>query len=449
MIDAITAQHIERRRPASPLAGAGIFRRRRRKFPSLPLFNSIALIEQNPVHKKRPRRKKPSPPGKGFIKNRVSFRVSLSPLLTLSRWFFPSLSNRMARKPKPAVFAATAAKSADKPEPAALPADRPAPVTRPAAKPKKSYGLRLFSLVPAAALITLALFSFFALEQPLSAPVIPPEDPHYQRELASYAGLGPRQVSLPPGEEIPLDLIETFAWKNYTVKRGDSVSVIARNYAISMDAIIASNGITNVRRLSAGQTLRIPNMDGIPYTVKSGDSLAKIAEASHVPLEAVLDANDIRSDTITPGTVLFIPGAKMPTEDLRLALGELFIYPIRGRLSSPFGWRNDPISGVRRYHAALDLAAPEGTTIKASMDGKVATVGLNSVYGRYIILSHSGGYQTMYAHLSRSSVTQGSYVNQGSKIGEVGNTGYSTGPHLHFAIYKNGRAVDPSELLAP
>jgi murein DD-endopeptidase MepM/ murein hydrolase activator NlpD len=137
----------------------------------------------------------------------------------------------------------------------------------------------------------------------------------------------------------------------------------------------------------------------------------------------------------------------MPREDLKLALGELFIYPIRGRLTSPYGWRNDPISGVRRYHAALDLAAPQGTAIKAAMDGRIATVGFNSTYGNYIIMAHAGGFQTLYGHLSATSVNQGARVSQGGKIGEVGSTGYSTGPHLHFAVYKNNKAVNPLEFL--
>jgi murein DD-endopeptidase MepM/ murein hydrolase activator NlpD len=85
--------------------------------------------------------------------------------------------------------------------------------------------------------------------------------------------------------------------------------------------------------------------------------------------------------------------------------------------------------------------------MKASMDGRISSVGVNSVYGKFIIISHANGYQTMYAHMSATSVTQGVYVSQGSKIGEVGSTGYSTGPHLHFAIYKNGRAVNPLDFL--
>ncbi|MDR2393729.1 MAG: M23 family metallopeptidase [Treponema sp.] len=264
--------------------------------------------------------------------------------------------------------------------------------------------------------------------------------------MASYAGLSV-PTSPVQDEIIPLNLVETFAWESYKVKKGDSVSKIAANHALSMDAIIASNYISNAKLLREGDILRIPNMDGIPYTVKKGDALSKISNAMGVPLEVILDANDIQSETLTPGKVLFIPGAKMRSEDLKVILGDSFIYPIRGRLTSPFGWRNDPISGVRRYHAALDLAAAMGTPIKAAMDGRVSTVGVNSVYGKYIIISHANGYQTMYAHMSATSVNQGALVSQGTKIGEVGSTGYSTGPHLHFAIYKNGRAVNPLDFL--
>ncbi|MDR1302623.1 MAG: M23 family metallopeptidase [Treponema sp.] len=266
------------------------------------------------------------------------------------------------------------------------------------------------------------------------------------QNLASYAGISV-PASTVPDEIIPLNLVEAFAWESYKVKKGDSVSKIAVNHALSIDAVVASNYISNAKLLREGEILRIPNMDGIPYTVKKGDSLSKISSTMGVPLEVILDANDIQSETLTLGKVLFIPGAKMRSEDLKLILGDTFIYPIRGRLTSPFGWRNDPISGVRRYHAALDLAAATGTPIKAAMDGRVSSVGLNSVYGKFIIISHANGYQTMYAHMSATSVNQGALVSQGTKIGEVGSTGYSTGPHLHFAIYKNGRAVNPLDFL--
>ncbi|MDR1287310.1 MAG: M23 family metallopeptidase [Treponema sp.] len=312
--------------------------------------------------------------------------------------------------------------------------------------------IRPGGIIPAFIIAVLAGFSVLALvfdpsfSLPWEQPPLPQpeEDGGYGHNLASYAGLLPPEAA---GDDIPLDLMETFSWSSYKVRRGDSVSKIAADHGISMDAVIACNGITNVRRLREGQTLRIPNMDGIPYTVKNGDSLSKISASFKTPLEAILDANDIESDGISGGTVLFIPGARMKTEELKLALGELFVYPIRGRLTSPYGWRDDPISGVRRYHAAIDLAASAGTPVRAAMDGKISSVGYNATYGNYIIISHGGGYQTLYAHLRVVSVKKDAEVNQGSKIGEAGSTGYSTGPHLHFAVFKNGKAVNPLEYL--
>jgi murein DD-endopeptidase MepM/ murein hydrolase activator NlpD len=281
--------------------------------------------------------------------------------------------------------------------------------------------------------------------------VAPGADEGGAYNLALYAGIAPQDGGAPgEHEEIPLDLAESLAWKEYTVKKGDSVSKIAAAHFISMDAIIAANGISNARRIREGDRLRIPNMDGIPYTVKKGDSFSRISKDLGAPLEAILDANRIQSDIVTPGTVLFIPGARMKKEELKLALGELVIYPLKKfRLSSPFGWRHDPITGVRRYHAAVDMAAATGTPVRSAMDGKVASIGYNSVYGNFIILTHDGGYQTLYAHLSAVSVKKDNRVVQGAKIGEVGNTGYSTGPHLHFAAYKNGRAVNPMDILTP
>ena len=278
-------------------------------------------------------------------------------------------------------------------------------------------------------------------------------DQSAQYNLALYAGLNPREdlkENPEAGEAIPLDLTETFEWKSYKVRKGDSVSKIAAAFSVSMDAVIASNGITNARSLREGETLRIPNMDGIPYKVKSGDSLSGISKSMGVPLDAILDANDIQSDKINTGMTLFIPGARMNRDELKLALGELFIYPVKGaRLSSPFGWRDDPISGVRRHHAALDLSAPQGTQVSAAMDGKVLAIGYNGTYGNYIILSHYGAYQTMYAHLHTTAVKKGDAVSQGARIGTVGNTGYSTGPHLHFAVFKNSRPVNPLDYLNP
>ena len=273
-------------------------------------------------------------------------------------------------------------------------------------------------------------------------------DTHFQRDLRAYAGLPAESPSGPEADLAPLVLSETFRFEKYTVKPGDSISSIASRHSLSVGSVIASNGISNAKRLKAGVVLRLPNMDGRPYSVRRGDSLSRIAASFGVPVEAILDANDLSSDSIHPGMTLFLPGARLSGEELRMVLGDRFIYPVRGRLTSGYGWRSDPFTGVRRFHAAIDLAAPVGTPLFAATDGRVASLGYNSVYGKYIILSHSDGYQTMYAHLNEYRTEKGVRISQGARIGDVGNTGYSTGSHVHFAVFKNGRALNPLTLLA-
>jgi murein DD-endopeptidase MepM/ murein hydrolase activator NlpD len=241
----------------------------------------------------------------------------------------------------------------------------------------------------------------------------------------------------------------TLDWQQYRVRRGDSVSAIAKKFDVSVGAIIASNDIRNARALQEGAVLKIPNIDGIPYQVKSGDSLLKIAASFNVPLEVILDINDIKSDTIRVGETFFIPGARMNDIDLRMSLGELFAYPLHNRyITSGYGMRRDPIGGHWAFHTGIDLRADIGTPVYAALDGVVSVVGENRIYGRHIIITHGNGYKTIYAHLNSYAVKQGDRVARGRKIAESGNTGYSTGPHLHFGVYdRNNKLLNPLELL--
>ncbi|HNQ96935.1 MAG: M23 family metallopeptidase [Spirochaetales bacterium] len=248
-------------------------------------------------------------------------------------------------------------------------------------------------------------------------------------------------------ESIPLS-IQPVSYSDYRVRPGDSVSrILSRTNLQNIGTILAVNNIQNARRIHAGQVLRIPSMDGIIHTVIRGESLERIAKRYSLTVTALLDANDLASETLTKGQALFIPGASLKIHDLRRAMGELFVMPVRGRLTSRYGYRKDPFTGVRSFHTGIDLAAPTGTSVKATLDGRVATTGYSPVYGNYIILSHDGGYQSLYGHLSAISTRRGQYIQQGIVIGKVGNTGYSTGSHLHFSVYKGGKTVDPQTLL--
>lgn len=233
----------------------------------------------------------------------------------------------------------------------------------------------------------------------------------------------------------------------HTVKRGDNLGAIATRFGVTLDSIISMNGIKTASRVAAGTVLKIPNMSGIVHTVTRGENLSIIAGRYKVAVTTILDANDLASETIAIGTTLFIPGARLSANEMKKALGKLVIWPVRGRLSSYFGYRTNPFTGSRQFHNGLDIISDYGNTVKAAMDGKVADTGYNTVYGNYIILSHSDGYQTMYGHLSRVSVRKGGSVSQGGGIGTVGNSGISTGSHLHFSLFKGGSAINPLKML--
>lgn len=117
--------------------------------------------------------------------------------------------------------------------------------------------------------------------------------------------------------------------------------------------------------------------------------------------------------------------------------------PVCGTISSPFGYREHPVEGEERFHYGVDLAADTGTTVSCFADGTVTAVGESSSYGKYCIVTHSGGYTTLYAHCSHITVSSGAEVARGEKIAEVGETGMATGPHLHFELHQNGAYLNP------
>ncbi len=249
---------------------------------------------------------------------------------------------------------------------------------------------------------------------------------------------------------VNVNFTQPVSYQTYKVKSGDTISGIAKKFGLTnISTLISVNDIGNVRQLAAGQKLKIPSIDGIIYTVRKGDSLSLITEKYKISLEELLDVNELTSETLTAGQQLFLPGAAMDSASLRNAMGELFRIPIAAqfRWTSPYGYRIDPIAGVKSFHTGTDMACPTGTPILAAMSGRVTTTGVTRVYGNYVIIDHGNGYQTLYAHMSKIIASKGQWVSQGTRIGLVGSTGYSTGPHLHFTVYKNGKLIDPMTVL--
>ncbi|MDR0710038.1 MAG: M23 family metallopeptidase [Spirochaetaceae bacterium] len=233
----------------------------------------------------------------------------------------------------------------------------------------------------------------------------------------------------------------------YAVNQGDTIGQIAMQFGLNQDTIFSTNNIRNSRLIQIGQQLRIPNQDGIFYKVKSGDSLGKIAEKYKVEVSALQTVNELFSEKLNENSTIFIPGARLNSLDLQEINGDLFRWPVRGSITSPYGWRTNPFGAARQFHTGIDIGAAMGTPVRAAMAGRVSTAGYNETSGNYVVISHHSGYRTLYGHLSVIRVNAGDYVRTGDHIGDVGSTGLSTGPHLHFTVYKNGITVSPRAIM--
>lgn len=247
------------------------------------------------------------------------------------------------------------------------------------------------------------------------------------------------------------EAVEPVTYQTYRVKAGDMIGIIADKYDITQDTIISVNNIRQSRLIQPGQYLKIPSSAGILYTVKNdSETLDSIAEKYEIDAEKIASANSLKVGMgLKSGTTLFLPDAQMDWATRQEINGDLFHKPIKARywLSSSYGWRDSPFSGNRSFHSGADMACPQGTPVYAALDGKVTTTGYNETYGNYIIITHHSGYKSLYAHLSSINCKKGNFVYTNTVIGKVGNTGLSTGPHLHFTVYKNGVTVNPLSLI--
>ncbi len=124
------------------------------------------------------------------------------------------------------------------------------------------------------------------------------------------------------------------------------------------------------------------------------------------------------------------------------------LWPVNGRIMSPFGARSDPFSGEGAVHTGVDLSAALGTPVKATADGVVMFAGWSGGYGKLVVVDHGGGLETYYAHLSRFEVLPGQEIRRGDTVGKSGGTGHATGPHLHYEVRMGGNPVNPYAFLS-
>jgi murein DD-endopeptidase MepM/ murein hydrolase activator NlpD len=233
-------------------------------------------------------------------------------------------------------------------------------------------------------------------------------------------------------------------YTGYKVKKGDLIGFLALQFGLNEDTLISVNGIKNTRAVPEGIIIKIPNQDGIAYTVEKSDTLVGIAKKYGIEPGDILTVNEYFSTNLKEGDVIFLPGVRLDESALLEINGDLFIWPTASRrITSAYGMRISPITHTRLFHNGIDIGGDIGAPVYAAMAGRVSYTGYNEVYGHHIVISHHSGYRTLYGHLNLIRVKSGAYVSLGQRIGDVGNSGLSTGSHLHFTVYKNGVTVNP------
>ncbi len=278
--------------------------------------------------------------------------------------------------------------------------------------------------------------------------ILPGED---SKMVSSGKEITPEKNESEVNEESPSEsgkeISSGFRLIRHTVQSGESIWRIARKYGVSIATITSANPDKARKMIQPGDALDIPSKNGIVYPVKSGDTLGGIAKRYKIKSLEIKEANGLTSNAIHKNQKLFLPGAKeIPRK--KTSWRSLFVMPLNGRITSGFGWRKSPFGGQRHFHTGIDIGGnPVGTRVRAAGDGVVVFSGWGGQFGNMLILKHKNGYFSVYAHLSRINAGKNKYVKRGAIIGNVGSSGLSTGPHLHFEIRQYGNHMNPLKAL--
>jgi murein DD-endopeptidase MepM/ murein hydrolase activator NlpD len=251
-------------------------------------------------------------------------------------------------------------------------------------------------------------------------------------------------VSVVRGTKDPASLPELKFYK-YRLKKNDTFWKILSRTTLNVDTVMTVNNLSSPHDLKPGDTVYLPSMRGVIHECVKGERIEDIESRYAINRDYIFAANKIQALT---KKYIFIPCGEVTSLERGLFIGTGFAAPLEKlRRTSGFGMRRDPFTGDMSFHTGVDLGCPVSTPVFAARSGKVVFTGFKGDYGLLVIIEHPCGYFSYYGHLSRILVRPGITVNEHTRIALSGNTGRTTGPHLHFEIRKNERPVNPNILL--
>jgi len=234
----------------------------------------------------------------------------------------------------------------------------------------------------------------------------------------------------------------------YIVQPGDVLGTIAEKFNLTVSTILWENSLTWNSTIRPGQKLKILPDSGINHEVKSGDTVLAIAKKYQTDAEKIINVNKLAdAGDIKIGDLLFIPDGIKPTRVISSYKPKAVTYePAVDTGSSKLLWPTLSHRITQYYHwrhHGLDIGDKTGNPIYAAESGKVERSGWSRGYGYNVVINHGNGIKTVYAHASKLLVSKGESVIRGQTIAAIGNTGWSTGPHLHFEVRVNGVKQNP------
>ncbi|MDR1576530.1 MAG: M23 family metallopeptidase [Treponema sp.] len=273
-------------------------------------------------------------------------------------------------------------------------------------------------------------------------------DTAFRQYIADVESNRQRVFNRERNRESPAALAQSLTIYQYTPQEGEDLFSLAARCNIPYAALASLNRLSHPALPETGTPLLLPSIPGIFIPAEPETDLERLLAAARLSRRGGESVALTVSRSGTAEIFHFCPGADFTATERVFFLNSGFRFPLRAfTLTSPYGVRQNPVTGVIGLHGGLDLAAPEGAEVFAAAEGTVTEIGNDPVYGNYVVIRHRENWASLYGHLRSVETTLRSLVRSGTLIGRVGSTGQSTGPHLHFELRQNGRARDPGKLL--